>query len=49
MLIETKDGCTYNGHLVAVDNFMNLKLHDVTLTSRVCGQGWGGQVEHQHC
>jgi len=33
MLVELKNGETYNGHLVASDNFMNLTLREVILTS----------------
>ena len=34
-LVELKNGETYNGHLVACDNLMNIHLREVTLTSRV--------------
>eukprot|EP00055_Hartaetosiga_balthica_P010826 m.47442 g.47442 ORF g.47442 m.47442 type:complete len:119 (-) comp7332_c0_seq1:1020-1376(-) len=34
MLVELKSGETYNGHLSVVDNYMNLILRDVTLTSK---------------
>jgi small nuclear ribonucleoprotein (snRNP)-like protein len=32
-LVELKNGETYNGHLVDCDNFMNITLRDVYLTS----------------
>ena len=32
-LVELKNGTTYNGHLVEVDNFMNITLKDVYQTS----------------
>ena len=34
MLIELKNGDTYNGHLVSVDNWMNVNLKEVICTSR---------------
>jgi small nuclear ribonucleoprotein (snRNP)-like protein len=34
MLVELKNGDTYNGNLVGSDNFMNLALKDVTITSK---------------
>ena len=34
MLVELKNGDTYNGHLVNCDNFMNINLRDVIKTSR---------------
>lgn len=34
-LVELKNGETYNGHLQSCDNWMNLNLREVTLTSRV--------------
>lgn len=35
MLVELKNGSTFNGHLVACDNFMNLTLREVYETSAV--------------
>ena len=35
MLVELKNGETYNGHLQSCDTWMNLQLREVTLTSRV--------------
>lgn len=35
MLVELKNGETYNGHLVSCDNWMNINLKDVICTSRV--------------
>ena len=35
MLVELKNGDTYNGHLVNCDNWMNINLRDVICTSRV--------------
>jgi hypothetical protein len=32
-LVELKNGETYNGHMIACDNFMNVTLRDVILTS----------------
>jgi U6 snRNA-associated Sm-like protein LSm4 len=34
MLVELKNGDTFNGHLVNCDNFMNINLRDVIKTSR---------------
>ena len=34
--MELKSGETYNGHLEAVDSWMNIKLRDVICTSKVC-------------
>lgn len=34
-LVELKNGSTFNGHLVACDNFMNLTLREVYETSAV--------------
>jgi small nuclear ribonucleoprotein (snRNP)-like protein len=36
MLVELKNGETYNGILVNCDIWMNLSLRDVVCTSRVC-------------
>ncbi len=36
-LVELKNGETYNGHLVSCDNYMNITLREVTLTSKVSG------------
>jgi small nuclear ribonucleoprotein (snRNP)-like protein len=38
MLVELKNGDTYNGRLVSCNMFMNLMLQDVICTSRVCGR-----------
>lgn len=35
-LVELKTGETYNGNLVSCDNFMNVNLRDVIITSKVC-------------
>lgn len=35
MLVELKNGDTYNGHLVNCDTWMNINLRDVICTSRV--------------
>lgn len=35
MLIELKNGDTYNGRLVRCDMFMNICLRDVICTSKV--------------
>ena len=35
MLVELKNGETYNGNLVSCDNWMNINLKDVICTSRV--------------
>ena len=35
MLIELKNGDTYNGRLVSCDTWMNINLGDVICTSRV--------------
>ena len=34
-LVELKNGETFNGHLMACDNFMNVTLRDVYQTSSV--------------
>lgn len=34
MLVELKNGETYNGHLVSCDSWMNLNLREVICTSR---------------
>lgn len=36
MLVELKNGDTYNGRLVSCDTWMNITLRDVICTSRVC-------------
>lgn len=36
MLIELKNGDTYNGRLVSCNVFMNICLRDVICTSKVC-------------
>ncbi|KAG0150996.1 hypothetical protein CROQUDRAFT_72528, partial [Cronartium quercuum f. sp. fusiforme G11] len=33
MLVELKNGETFNGHLIQCDNFMNLTMREVYLTS----------------
>ncbi len=38
MLIELKNGDTYNGHLVSCNVFMNICLKDVICTSKVSGK-----------
>ncbi|PAV24277.1 Sm-like ribonucleo [Pyrrhoderma noxium] len=47
MLVELKNGETFNGHLVACDNFMNITLREVYQTSadadRGAGKGEGGR------
>ncbi|CAH1239476.1 U6 snRNA-associated Sm-like protein LSm4 isoform X2 [Branchiostoma lanceolatum] len=40
MLVELKNGETYNGHLEACDNWMNIKLRDVICTSRDGDRFW---------
>ncbi|MED6245707.1 hypothetical protein ATANTOWER_006913 [Ataeniobius toweri] len=35
MLVELKNGETYNGHLVSCDNWMNINLREVICTSRL--------------
>ncbi|KAL7058170.1 hypothetical protein AAHC03_016581 [Spirometra sp. Aus1] len=35
MLVELKSGDTYNGHLVACDDWMNIHLKEVICTSKV--------------
>lgn len=40
MLVELKNGETYNGHLQSCDDWMNLNLREVTLTSRDGDQFW---------
>lgn len=37
MLVELKNGDTYNGRLDNCDSWMNIKLKDVIFTSRVRG------------
>lgn len=37
MLVELKNGDTYNGRLVSCDTWMNITLRDVICTSRVRG------------
>ncbi len=39
-LVELKNGETYNGHLVDCDNFMNITLRDVYLTSAEGDRFW---------
>lgn len=38
-LVELKNSETFNGHLVACDNYMNITLRDVYQTSPVCVHG----------
>ncbi|RXG72796.1 U6 snRNA-associated Sm-like protein LSm4 [Armadillidium vulgare] len=40
MLVELKNGETYNGHLVSCDNWMNINLKDVICTSRDGDKFW---------
>lgn len=40
MLVELKNGETYNGHLVSCDNWMNINLKDVICTSREGDKFW---------
>lgn len=40
MLVELKNGETYNGHLVACDNWMNIHLREVICTSRDGDRFW---------
>jgi U6 snRNA-associated Sm-like protein LSm4 len=32
-MIDTRNGESYDGELIGCDNYMNLKLNDVTITS----------------
>ena len=40
MLVELKNGETYNGHLVNCDNWMNINLREVICTSRDGDHFW---------
>ncbi|XXQ36461.1 U6 snRNA-associated Sm-like protein LSm4 [Plasmodiophora brassicae] len=40
MLVELKNGETYNGRLVNIDSWMNLNMKDVVRTSRDCDRFW---------
>ena len=40
MLVELKNGETYNGHLASCDNWMNIYLRDVICTSREGDKFW---------
>ncbi|XP_068726108.1 U6 snRNA-associated Sm-like protein LSm4 [Montipora capricornis] len=40
MLVELKNGETYNGHLVSCDNWMNINLREVICTSRDGDRFW---------
>ncbi|PAA85190.1 hypothetical protein BOX15_Mlig018348g1 [Macrostomum lignano] len=40
MLVELKNGETYNGHLVSCDHWMNLNLREVICTSRDGDRFW---------
>ena len=40
MLVELKNGETYNGHLVCCDNWMNINLREVICTSRDGDKFW---------
>ena len=40
VLVELKNGETYNGQLVNVDNWMNLNLKDVICTSKDGDRFW---------
>jgi len=35
-MVELKSGDTYNGTLDEIDRFMNIKLSEVTFSSKVC-------------
>lgn len=43
-LVELKNGETFNGHLIACDNFMNLTLREVYQTSAVSLRGSRGEA-----
>ncbi|XP_034184463.2 U6 snRNA-associated Sm-like protein LSm4 [Osmia lignaria lignaria] len=40
MLVELKNGETYNGHLVSCDSWMNINLREVICTSRDGDKFW---------
>ncbi|XP_036332855.1 U6 snRNA-associated Sm-like protein LSm4 [Rhagoletis pomonella] len=40
MLVELKNGETYNGHLVSCDSWMNINLRDVMCTSKDGDRFW---------
>ncbi|PFX19839.1 U6 snRNA-associated Sm-like protein LSm4 [Stylophora pistillata] len=40
VLVELKNGETYNGHLVSCDNWMNINLREVICTSRDGDRFW---------
>ena len=40
MLVELKNGDTYNGHLVNCDSWMNINLREVICTSRDGDRFW---------
>ncbi|XKL60627.1 hypothetical protein PGB90_007684 [Kerria lacca] len=40
MLVELKNGETYNGHLVCCDSWMNINLREVICTSRDGDKFW---------
>ncbi len=40
MLVELKNGETYNGHLVSCDSWMNLNLREVVCTSKDGEKFW---------
>jgi len=40
MLVELKNGETYNGHLVSCDSWMNINLREVICTSRDGDRFW---------
>ncbi|ELU05001.1 hypothetical protein CAPTEDRAFT_200433 [Capitella teleta] len=40
MLVELKNGETYNGHLVSCDNWMNINMREVICTSRDGDRFW---------
>ncbi|XP_077981758.1 U6 snRNA-associated Sm-like protein LSm4 isoform X2 [Glandiceps talaboti] len=40
MLVELKNGETYNGHLASCDNWMNIHLREVICTSRDGDKFW---------
>ncbi|KAE9549683.1 hypothetical protein FO519_007107 [Halicephalobus sp. NKZ332] len=55
VLLELKSGDTYNGHMVSIDNFMNIHLRDAICTSkqykkqlnRGAGTGGGAPVKRK--
>jgi small nuclear ribonucleoprotein (snRNP)-like protein len=49
MLVELKNGETYNGHLVSCDSWMNIHLRDAICTSRVYKLVLQVQNKLSHC